>query len=287
MHDEWQVGFEQLLRLLRSLSDIADKAPEAMAISAAGPLLDTLSTATRIDRATAASAIERLTLEPCDDYDVTDKAHRPWGPNRERSYLRRPLVRLPDGQLAWSSLHTLICSRYLYGLVESGRLRGGPALRKAVQRVSQQLDREFETVLLERVEALDWQALPRIKRMGDKRLERRRGQSIGDIDVLAWSPGRRKIWLLDAKRLAPGLDAPSMVRDSRALSDHVAHHRERLAWVREHPQQLAAEIHHDDVTKWDLRAALVVDRPLAGAHLNTLALPVWTFWELPSRLDDG
>jgi hypothetical protein len=286
MHDEWQVGFEQLLRLLRALSDMADEQDDAMAISAPGPLLDSLCTATRIDQTTTARAIELLTLERCENYDVTAKAHRPWGPNRDRSYLRQPLVRLPDGRLAWSSLHTLTCSRYLHGLVESGRLRGGPALRKAVQRFSQRLDREYETVLLERVEGLGWQALPRVRRLGGKRLERRRGQSIGDVDVLAWSRDRRQVWLLDAKRLAPGLDAPSMVRESAALSDQVAHHRERLEWVREHPDRLAAEIHEPGAIQWNLRAALVVDRPLAGAHLKDLALPVWTFWELPRRLED-
>ena len=150
--------------------------------------------------------------------------------------------------------------------------------------MSQRLDRDFETALLERVKQLGWHARPRVKRLDRLPLERSPGQSIGDVDVLAWAPERRQVWLLDAKRLAPALEANSITRESRTLSNHATHHLERLEWIRQHSDCLAVELEHAHAADWDIRAALVVDRPLAGAHLAQHALPVWTIWELPTKL---
>jgi hypothetical protein len=157
-------------------------------------------------------------------------------------------------------------------------------LRSAVGRLSQGLDQEFEVELLERVRGLGWKAKPRVDEIGGLPLQRRRGQPIGDIDVLAWSPERRLVWLLDAKRWAPGLVPNAIERESGSLADSIEHHRERLDWVNRHMEQLATEIGEDSAAEWPVGAAVVLDRPLAGAHLGDLALPVWTAWELPGRL---
>lgn len=282
-HD-YGVGFEAMVRLLRSLSDIADTQQDGVAIYSQEELQDMLYTITQIDQSSVISAIRHLTLGPCESYNTTSGPHRPWRPNRDRSYLRRPLVRLADGRLAWSCTHTLTCARYLHNLIEHGRLRGSPSLQNAVMRISQQADREFENALLARVQDVGWRAHTRLKKLGGLRLQRCPGQDIGDIDVLAWSPESRQVWLLDAKRLAPALEPRSAVRESRALADSATHHRERMQWVHEHPEQLALELGDDAAGGWDVRAALVLDRPLMGAHLGWLPLPVWTFWELSTKL---
>lgn len=282
-HD-YGVGFEAMVRLLRSLSDIAANQQDGVAIYSEEEIQDILYTITQIDRSSVVSAIRHLTLGPCQSYNVTSGPHCPWRPNRDRSYLRRPLVRLADGRLAWSCIHTLTCARHLHNLIEHGRLRGSYSLQKAVMRISQQADREFENALLARVQDLGWKTRARLKKLGGLRLQRCPGQDIGDIDILAWSPDTRQVWLLDAKRLAPAFEPRASARESLALASSNAHHYERLQWVKEHSEQLAVELGESDAGKWEVGAALVLDHPLMGAHIRRLPLPMWTFWELSSKL---
>jgi hypothetical protein len=286
MRAEWGVGLEQLLRLLRALGVLAAPQPGEAGVATDTPegLAGRLAAATGIDPAIVAGAVGRLTLGPCENYHAAGAGHRPWRPNRERSYLRQPLVRLGDGRLAWSSEHTAFCARYLHDLIQSGRLAGGPELKKAVGRFSQRLDRQFEAELEERCRQLGWGTRMRLKKLGGTRLERAPGKEIGDIDVLAWSAAHSRIWLLDAKRLAPGLEARSMKREARKLEEKAESHRERLQWVDARRDRLAAEIGDPAAAGWTLDAALVLDRPLAGAHLGELPVAVWTFWELPLKL---
>jgi hypothetical protein len=282
--EEWGVGLEQMLRLLRALADWAEGQPAAVLSEPPELVGDRLRELTAIDRSRVDRGIDLLTLGRCQGYDVMDIAHRPWGFNRDRCYLRQPLVLLPDGRLSWSSFHVLRASRHLYGLIEAGRLRGDDDLRRAVRQASQDHDRQFEVLLLERVEELGWEARLRVEVLGGVPLRRSRGEQIGDVDVLAWSAPDRQVWLLDAKRLAPGLEPAAMVREAGSLRKSAAHHLERLQWVRDRRELLAAEIGEGGLSDWGIDAALVLDHPLAGAHLAELGLPIWTLRELPSVL---
>jgi hypothetical protein len=284
MGEEWGVGFEQLVRLLRALADMAGERPDCVGSATVPDLERDLSRRVAVPAEVAAAAVDRLTLGPCAEFDTFDEAHQPGRANRERSYLRRPLVLLPGGELAWSSLHCLRAGRYLEDLIGSGRLRGDGRLRKPVIWISQQLDEEFEEEVLSEVVRFGWRGKARVTSLGGKRLERAPGQTIGDLDVLAWDEGRREVWLLDAKRLFPGIQPGPMLREGGVFEEHVARHKERLLWVRDHLTELAREIEVEDVGDWKVGAALVLDRPMVGARLRELAIPIWTHWGLREQL---
>jgi hypothetical protein len=284
MGEEWGVRFEQMVRLLRVLSDIAGEGLDCVGSATALDLERDLSRRVAVPTEVAAAAIDRLTLGPCAEFDTFDEAHQPGRANRDRSYLRRPLVLLPDGKLAWSSLHCLQTGLNLEDLIRSGRLRGDGRLRKSVIWISQQFDEEFEDEVLTEVVRLGWHGKVRVTRLGGKRLERAPRQTIGDLDVLAWDEGRREVWLLDAKRLFPGIQPGPMLREGGVFEEHVAHHEERLLWVRDHLAELSREIEVDDVGDWKVGAALVLDRPMVGARLRELAIPIWTHWGLREQL---
>lgn len=284
MDEEWGVGFEQVVRLLRALSDIAGEGPDYVGSATASDLGRDLSMRVAVPTEVAAAAIDRLTLGPCAEFDTFDEAHQPGRANRERSYLRRPLVLLPGGELAWSSLHCLQAGRYLEDLIRTGRLHGDRRLRRSAIWISQQLDEEFEDDVLTEVVRLGWRGRVRVTSLGGKQLERAPGQTIGDLDVLAWDEGRREVWLLDAKRLFPGVQPGPMLREGGVFEEHVAHHEERLLWVRDHLTELAREIEVEDVGDWKVGAALVLDRPMVGARLRELAIPIWTHWGLREQL---
>lgn len=284
MAEEWGFHLGEMLRLLYALAAIADEQPDCVGCLAADAVAPELARRTAIPIATLGRAVERLTLAPCPDYDSFSEEHRPGRANRERSYLRRPLVALPSGELCWSSLHCKRAAAYLGSLVESGRLRASGALGKAVIRFSQALDRDFEDAVLGAVRDCGWRGEARLQQLGGVPLRRQRGEEIGDLDVLAWSLERREVWLLDAKRLNPGVEPGPMLREGLSFEKHAARHEERLVWVRGHLPELAREIGVESTEGWEIRAALVLDRPLTGAHLAQISMPIWTHWSLPQEL---
>ncbi len=284
MAEEWGISFEELARLLYALAEIGDEQPDCVGCLMTDQVESELGRRTAIPTARIVRAIARLTLSPCPQYDTFKEEYQPGRANRDRSYMRRPLVALPSGELCWSSLHCKRAAQYLGTLIENGRLLASGSLARAVTKISQALDHDFEDAVLAAVRGCGWQGEARLHELGGVPLRRRRGEEIGDIDVLAWSPTRREVWLLDAKRLNPGVEPGPMLREGPSFEKHAKHHGERLQWVRDHLAELAREIGVDGVEGWEVRAALVLDRPLTGAHLGQVSMPIWTLWALPREL---
>jgi hypothetical protein len=287
MAEEWGIALEQMARLSYALAEIADEQPDCVARSPADRVEPELVRRTAVPAAVVSRAVERLTLSPCPEFDTFREEHHPGRANRERSYMRRPLVALPGGELCWSSLHCKRAAKYLFSLIESGRLHASGPLAGAVTRFSQGLDRDFEDATLAKVEDCGWRGKVRVQELDGVPLRRRRGEEIGDVDVLAWSPERRQVWLLDAKRSNPALEPGPMLREGSTFEQHVKHHDERLRWVRNHLAELAREIGVETMEGWEIRAALVLDKPLTGVNLGSLSMPAWTLWALPQALSDA
>lgn len=282
---EWGIGYGDLLRVIRGISNRADIESTGTVALEAGELVELLRTRTALKTSVIRAGLGRLTLGPLPNHDpLRVKADQPWQTNRARSYLRCPLVALPDGRLVFSSAHVLHASRYLFDLIETDHLDGAKATRTAVIHLSQKRDREFERAVFERCIALGHDARLRVTSLGGARLERPDRDSIGDIDVLVWSSAAKRVWLLEAKRLVPALVGQAIVRQSTRLTNYVKHHDERLRWVQAHRGDLGVEIDCQVGGDWFIGAALVIESPLAGSHLLPLEMPVWIFRDLSARL---
>lgn len=281
----WGYRWEELVRILRALSNRSLHEPDGTAAALPGELAVLIADDTAIAPDRVGRVLADLRLGPDESYDALDTAHKPWGVNRERSYIRRPLVGLPDGRVAWSAEHVLRTARHLHSLCLQNRLRAPASLRRAVGRASQSNDAAFEAEVARRVRAAGWKTLERRKRLGGARLERVRGQDLGDLDVVAFCPADGVVLLLEAKRLFPALRPIDFEAEATELARHAARHRERMEWVRAHPERLEREIGLPAPgCGWSVSGALVVDVPLAGAHLVDVGLPVWTIDELHTHL---
>jgi hypothetical protein len=284
MLTEWGVGFGEILRLLRGLHDLAERSQNRLAEDGEASLVAKLVDLTSIDRVAVRCALVRLSLGPVDDYEPSSARDHPGRGNRTRSYLRQPLVRVGEDRFAWSALHSLQSGRYLNRLIESGRLADGEQVRKAVSRIAGKIDTEFEDAVADRVADSGFSVQTRVTQFNGVLLQRRPGEAIGDIDVLAWSTDRKQIWLLDAKRLAPGVDPRSMMRERDRVQKAVLHHDERLSWTLGNRESLAAQIGIAPSREWDVQAALVLDRPVTGARLVSSHIKIVTLWALPELL---
>ena len=285
MLQTWGFRWEELLRILRALSDRALRCPDSTDSERADELAAELATRTHIAPSRISAALAQLSLGSCAEYRVLEREHKPWGVNRARSYVRRPLVVLPNGDLAWSAEHVLRTARFLNTLMASNRLNAPEPLRAVVGRVSQANDAAFEREVARRAQAAGWHARHGVNKIGGLRLERVRGEDIGNLDVVAYDPDRSRVWLLEAKRLYPALVPFVLEHETARLEAYATKHEERLTWVRAHPDRLEHELGPPAAGgAWTVAAAIVVDSPLAGAHHGSPSLPIWTIDELAARL---
>jgi hypothetical protein len=272
----WGFSLDEMLRALRALSDHAEGADDKTAIEETGSSRALVREATRIPTPQVDLILASLTLTRHDGYDLLKRDFKPWRANREHSYLRRPLVELADGRLAWGALHTLQTIRYVVHLIETGRLSCSGTLRRAVGTCSQQLDRDFEQEVEKACKELGWETRRNVRKLDKKRIERDHGEDLGDLDVLAWDRVSGRVWMLDAKRISPSIVPIDMRREARSLAGHVEKHIQRLRWIEAHPLQLIAEIGTPATgDSWVVKAALVSQLPLVGAHLSSMQLPIW------------
>jgi hypothetical protein len=287
MRDEWGFSYEQSVRLMRAASDLADTEPTAVAVVTQRDLTAHLARAAAIDPAAVASFIHHVTLTQTPAYDPLAKGHRPWETNRERSYLQRPFVDLGDERVAFSRHHLLTSTEFTTRLIDTGRLRCKGRLFAAIRQLSRAIDREFELEVERRCQALGFRTSSRAKKLGGRKIENVSGQPLGDIDVLAWSPAQRRVVLIDAKRMAPGLPPFAMRRHRDALRQAAVRHRERLNWVRNHRDALSRHTDGEVRDDWSIDAALVLEQALPGAAMDTLAVEAWSLWDLATKLVDA
>jgi hypothetical protein len=166
--------------------------------------------------------------------------------------------------------------RYVVHLIETGRLSCSGTLRRSVGACSQQLDRDFEQEVEKACKELGWETRRNVRKLDKKRIERDHGEDLGDLDVLAWDRVSGRVWMLDAKRISPSIIPIDMRREARSLAGHVEKHLQRLRWIEAHPLQLIAEIGTPATgDSWVVKAALVSQLPLVGAHLSSMQLPIW------------
>jgi hypothetical protein len=286
MRDEWGFSYEQAMRLMRASSDLADAEPTAVAVVSRRDLTHHLARTTAIDAAAVSSFIEHFTLTEDPGYYPLSKGYRPWETNRTGSYLQRPFVDLGSGRTVFSRYHLLTGAEFTTRLIDSGRLRCEGRLFAATRQLSQAIDREFELEVERRCQGLGFRTTSRVKKLGGCKIENVRGQTLGDIDVVAWSAEQRQVFLLDAKRMAPGLPPFAMRRHRNALLRAAARHRERLNWVLDHRDALSRHTNSEVGDDWSIEAALVLEQALPGAAMDTLAVPAWPLWDLDTRLVD-
>jgi hypothetical protein len=284
MAREWGFTLEQAMRLLRAAHTIADDRPSGAATLAREQLIDELGQATCLPVVVGSCLVDRLCLSEEPGYDALAAANRPWQTNRARSYLQRPFVDLGGGELCFSAQQLLLAAHFLYDLIAGGRLHCTGDLRQAVKRLAKDLDARFEDAVAVCCRSLDYEARVRVKKINGRRIESTPGQTLGDIDVLAWSRQKRHVMVLDSKRMAPGLLAISMLRQAAELDGMARRHGRRVEWVQANRGLLNAVVGDDVTDSWRIDGALILEQIIPGALIANLALPAWPIFDLPAHI---
>ncbi len=172
------------------------------------PISTVLERMTRVhgwDAERAQRVLDALSMRPEKDFWKLGRQVHPWRYNRERSYLRRPLIVRSQGDseyVLFGHRNAYLATGQWYGQYESGRLQANtPEMKKALATARVRKGDLFEI----RVDALLRQVCGpvrrRVKRIGDHDLRNIDGVDLGDIDLVAYHGPSRSLLLIEAKAL--------------------------------------------------------------------------------------
>jgi len=211
----------------------------------------------------------------------------PWLFARRWSYNRRPfVVRQRDAgeEVLWGRRHVVAAMQILIGQMTSGRyqaLAETSVLRRQLGRLAGEDGAAFEHEVARVLRDDGRLAIAeRVGRIGDERLERAPGQSLGDIDVLTGDASTRTLWALECKDLSGAMTAAEIAREMsehfRAIgSTSMRKHAERVAWLEARvPAALELLGLTGAAEEWSVRGLFVTGRPVHAPYIEDVAFPI-------------
>ena len=217
----------------------------------------------------------------------------PWLFARRWSYNRRPFViRQSDAgeEVLWGRRHVVQAMQILIGQMTSGRyqaLAETSSLRRELGRLAREDGAAFEREVAEVLRDAGRLAVrERVGQLGDERLQRAPGESLGDIDVLAGVASTRTLWAIECKDLSGAMTAAEIAREMsehfRAIgSTSMTKHAERVAWLEARiPAALELLGLTGAAEEWSVRGLFVTGRPVHAPYIEDVSLPIVPLNEL-------
>lgn len=222
----------------------------------------------------------------------------PWRFNRALSYVRRPLVVRPSAagdEVVWGVRHLYSAHQYFGRLVIDGYLKAeSPAMRTLIGRLRDDDGRQFNKSVTELFEQQPGLIVrPQVKKIGRLRIERQRGEDLGDIDVLVADPAARQIRAVEAKDLAVARTPAELSNElaetfqsSDTKQAAIDRHVERVAWLHDHLTEVLDwfGLGAEDPAAWTVEGLVVLDIEMMGPYVTDSPLRVITYRELLDEL---
>jgi len=245
--------------------------------------------------------LEHFALRPRDIFLKAPPGYQdfevlPWRFNRAWSYVRRPFVRTRDGRVKYTVGHVAAALENVMMLLTTGRYRAqSPELRRVLGKITQRPSREFVDEVANAMQSRGFEVRTHVSKIRRLKLERARGQSLGDVDVLAVHRPSRRILAVECKdfqtdrmphemstdleELFTGRSKRDGQREPSAQDRHLA----RRDWLVAHRDDVVRWLGEDDAPEtWTIEAVMVLSRALVTPYLGHARLPVWTLRQVRS-----
>lgn len=236
-------------------------------------------------------------LKPAEPFAATDVF--PWRFNRALSYLRRPLLREDEGEtIVWGTRALRQAAEYLCGLCTNAKLKGAKSskMKTYLGVVANKIGLTFNLAVAKHLEGIDGLVLrTQAKKFDGKRLQRPNGEDLGDVDVLAANPEKKRIWAIEAKGFSLAKTPAELANEREELfgqldaqSGAVSRHLERASWLRSNVDHVQRELKLEVTPGWTVQPVLVIDSDLVTPKLVSPPFPVVLASDLPTWLSqDG
>jgi hypothetical protein len=149
--------------------------------------------------------VDQLSMTRVNDFWALGAEVFPWRYNRDRSYLRRPLIICSEAgtdYFLFGHRNTLRTSFEWHGRYVSGRLKATtPEMKAALSAALELKGDKFEQQVA--TELSEWcdPVRRRVRKFGSHDLRDIDGRDLGDIDILAFHPLTQTLFVLEAKAL--------------------------------------------------------------------------------------
>lgn len=271
---EFGVGLEDLVALEWEMAEAALTSGSPFLSMRKSELLARVSDGERAARVDQDRLYQSLVLQPRPVWNedkpqgALAKDWHPWRVNRKLSLMRRPLIQIDESDDPEVLIFPALLARTVrraFQLID-GRLPSTMFDTRAV-------DRWLGKVVDERGHAFNIRVRDALRGLGyqaesDVLMTRLGGdKAMGDVDVMAWSPGTGEVWAIECKRLLidrtvgeigerlADYTTPGKRNGKRTL---IQKHLDRLDRLREHPDALARFVGLPSA-EMVVKAALVTD----------------------------
>lgn len=281
--------FGELLNLGAQMADEPKVAP-------APAVVDTLTERLGWPRERVDQGIETFSLGLRESFFPEGAAAEawPWRFNRDLSYVRRPLLirEVPGApsQLIWGIRHLDRVGPYVLNLIQAGQLKArSPELRAYMGAMRHQEGEAFNDLVAEVYEGRpNIIVRSRVKKIGKLRIERARGETIGDVDVLVADTVARQILAIETKDFEIAKTPVELRNELQKLvhgdGSAVNHHTERIEWLRGHVPEIVDWLGvNDSAHRWRVDGLIVTSRSLLGPYIAQSPIEVMTLEDLRTR----
>lgn len=217
--------------------------------------------------------LEHLTLGPRLNFLSPKPDDYPWRYNREWSYIRRPII-ISNGKngetiLVWGPRRLWAVGRYWIELVYSARHRARSDPMKALLgKIKQHRNRDFEVIVGEALRSTGFFLTKiRVSKIAGKPMVSKKGEDLGDIDVLGIQPSKKLILVVETKdfemaRTPAELanEALKIFGDKHSAVERLAH---RVNWILENLKTFLAHYNiTEDLNEWVVLPVVVTSMSL-------------------------
>lgn len=219
-------------------------------------------------------------LQPPEGFERRDLY--PWAFSRRLSHLSRPVLLrdMDDGsrEAIWGTKSLARTNEYLFRQIVEGRFKATSGELRSVQgRIANVLGERFNDRVADLYEANAGLLVHRrVGRFGSRRIERKRGEPLGDIDVLVADQLSRELLLVETKDFSTARTPAEFALEEKKLLATLRIHDERFEWVRENLvvalQWLG--VSNGDVSAWRVEQVVVVSSEAFTPGLRDLPVPI-------------
>ena len=272
---EFGYALSEVLLMMNGALLAADDRRVSVAVIDRAGLLDEIAERKGMARGLADRILSDLTLTPRARISEAPPGFRqedvfPWRFNRAYSYVRRPFVaagRPGDPQIAFGTRHLVHAGRHLFSLVGGGSLRARTSgLRTLMGAIAAERARALVEDVAGACRAAGMTARTGVRKAGGGRIGAP-GPDLGDIDVLALDPRRRRVLAIECKSSAAARTPWELASESKEFirpGGHLERHDRRVEWLRVNRGAVARDF-DAELRGWEFVGLLVTDMPIPTA----------------------
>jgi hypothetical protein len=180
-----------------------------------------------------------------------------------------------------------VCGQNILNLVFKGRLKArSSAMKNFISHVRSERSEEFNDEVAELFKQTESCIVRmRVKKIGSRPIEDVKGQPLGDIDVLAVYPRKRKILAVETKDFEMARTPFEFSNEADKLfsgnKSAVALHQRRIDWLQRHAKEVYEWLCPEQARgTWRVEGLIVISRRLATPYLQRIPMKVVAFEDL-------